>query len=482
MFKALSRASVCQCAHPLIGRVSRRIEAVPFQTAGLEAARSSPAERQAESDPFAAWQTDQGLILHNIRLFDGIQAKVQHNLAVRIDKARITQVLPLAQLHDEQALLVDGQGLLLMPGLIDAHWHTTLCGITQIEALTADVPYIHLRAAREAHNTLLRGFTSVRDVGGPSFSLKRAIDEQLMVGPRIFPSGAMISQTSGHGDFRMRSEVPRQSDYLGHAERAGMAAIADGPDEVLRRAREQLMLGASQIKLMAGGGVASTYDPLDSVQYFEQELRQAVQAAEDWGTYVMVHVYHTQGIQRALRAGVRSIEHGQLADEETVRMMADQGVWWSLQPFLADEDSNKYADPVAQANQKRVAQGTVRAFEMAQRFKVKTAWGTDILFTPQNLTKHGRMLSKLTRFYSPLDALMLATGNNGQLLSMSGLRHPYGGAELGVIKAGALADMLLVDGDPEKNLDFLTTPEQSLRLIMKDGQVYKNDLAAHYQG
>lgn len=466
----MSFANACLCTHPFVQRVQRRIDAIPFQVAPPSAPET------LRPDQAQGPQPGQALILHNFRLFDGQQAKVQQGLAMRIDGNRITRIVPLAHLQDDQAYLFDCAGLLLLPGLIDAHWHTTLCGISQMQALTADVPYIHLRAAHEAQRTLFRGFTTVRDAGGPSFSLKRAIDEGLVAGPRIFPSGAMVSQTAGHGDFRMRHELPRLVDSLSHAERAGMAAIADGPDEVLRRVREQLMLGASQIKLMAGGGVASTYDPLDSVQFFEQELRQAVQAAQDWGTYVMVHVYHARGIQRAIKAGVRSIEHGQLADEETARLMADEGVWWSLQAFLADEDANQYADPLARANQKRVAVGTVQAFELAQRFNIQTAWGTDILFTPENLPKQGRMLSKLTRFYSPLDTLMLATGNNGRLLQMSGLRHPYQGAELGVIKEGALADILVADGDPEKSLEFLEHPEQNLKLIMKDGQIYKNDI------
>lgn len=228
--------------------------------------------------------------------------------------------------------------------------------------------------------------------------------------------------------------------------------------------------------VMAGGGVTSPYDPLDSLPFTEAELRAGVAAASDWGTYVMVHVYTAKDIERAVRAGVRSIEHGQLADEKVVRMMADKGIGWSLQPFLADEDANKLADPAARANQLRVAEGTVKAYEMAQKFNVQTAWETDILFTPQNLPQQGRMLAKLTRFYPPLDLLLMATGQNGQLLMMSGLRNPYEG-ELGTIAPGSLADILVADGDPTVSLDFLTNPDDNLRLIMKDGKIYKSTLA-----
>ncbi len=396
-------------------------------------------------------------------------------MSVKIDDGRIDAIVDGSG-SIEGVEVIDCGGRVVMPGLIDAHWHTTLAAISQMEAMTADVGYVHLVAAREAERTLMRGVTSVRDVGGPSFALKRAIDEGIVNGPRIFPAGAMISQTSGHGDFRMRHDIPRGTTTpLSEAERQGVAVIADGEAEVLRRTREQLMLGASQIKLMAGGGVASLYDPLDSTQFSERELRAAVEAADDWGTYVMVHVYTPRGIQRALRAGVKSIEHGQLADEETVRMMAGEGAWWSLQPFLQDEDANVYPDAARRESQRQVAEGTVRAYEMAQRFNVKTAWGTDILFSPKNTPNQLRHLAKLTRFYDPLTVLAMATGHNGELLELSGPRSPYPGL-LGRIAPGALADLLVVDGDPERGLEFLNDPERNLKLIMKAGKVYKDIL------
>lgn len=412
------------------------------------------------------------LLFTNLRLFDG--ATLRNGVALLVDDGLIRDVLP-ATTEVTDAEIVDCGGRVVMPGLIDAHWHATLAGISQTTAMTADPAYIHLVAAREAERTLLRGFTTVRDVGGPVFALKRAIDEGIVQGPRIYPSGAMISQTSGHGDFRMRHEVPRVAGELGPIERAGVSMIADGEDEVLRRVREQLMLGATQIKLMAGGGVASINDPLDSTQYSERELRAAVEAAADWGTYVMTHVYTPRGIQRAIKAGVKSIEHGQLADRETVRMMAGEGVWWSLQPFLQDEDSNVYPDAARRESQRQVAEGTVRAYELAQRFKIKTAWGTDILFNPQNLPNQGRQLAKLTRFYRPLEVLSMATAANGELVGLCGARNPYA-APVGRLVPGALADLLVVDGDPETSLDFLTDPEQNLKLIMKAGRIYKDAL------
>ncbi|HEY9291660.1 MAG TPA: amidohydrolase family protein, partial [Microlunatus sp.] len=240
----------------------------------------------------------------------------------------------------EGARRVDGAGRVIMPGLIDAHWHAAFATVPLAVSMRADPGYIHLLAGRSATDTLLRGFTSVRDAGGPTFGLKQAIDSGVVPGPRIFPSGAMISQTGGHGDFRSPGDIPRgRLGHHSHTDLLGATAVADGVDEVLRAAREQLMLGASQLKVMAGGGVASFYDPLDVTQYTEAELHAAVEAAANWGTYVMVHAYTPQSVQQAIRAGVRSIEHGQLLDEETVAMIAEHQLWWSLQPFLDDEDA-----------------------------------------------------------------------------------------------------------------------------------------------
>ena len=179
--------------------------------------------------------------------------------------------------------------------------------------------------------------------------------------------------------------------------------------------------------MLAGGGVASMYDPLDSTQFSESELRAGVEVASDWNTYVMAHVYTPKGIQRSIRAGVKCIEHGQRADEASVRMMRDEGVWWSLQPFLQDEDSNVYPDPARRASQKQVAEGTVQAYALAQKYGIKTGWGTDMLFNPKNTGSQGRQLAKLTRFYDPLKLLGQATGVNGDLLALSGARNPYPG-------------------------------------------------------
>jgi imidazolonepropionase-like amidohydrolase len=322
----------------------------------------------------------------------------------------------------------------------------------------------------------MQGFTSARDVGGPVFGLKRAIDEGAIAGPRIWPAGAMISQTSGHGDFRTLHDVPRAGGELHYTERIGAAAIADGVEEVLRRTREQLMLGASQIKIMAGGGVTSEHDPLDSSQFTEAEIHAAVDAADAWNTYVAVHAYTPRAIKAALRTGVKCIDHGHLADEASAQLMAEKGAWWSLQPFLDDEDATPFPEGSAQrAQQLQVIQGTDSAYRLAKKYQVKTAFGTDTLFNAKIAARQGAQLAKLVRWHSPVEVLKMATADNGELLALSGPRNPYPG-KLGVIANDALADLLLVDGDPLADIALIANPEKNFRIIMKDGKIYKNTL------
>jgi imidazolonepropionase-like amidohydrolase len=297
-----------------------------------------------------------------------------------------------------------------------------------------------------------------------------------MIGPRIYPSGAFVSQTSGHGDFRFLFEIPRTlGGPLSHSEAEGIAAIADSPDEVRLRVREQLRRGASQIKLMAGGGVSSPYNPIESIQYTEAEIRAAVEAADNWGTYVTVHVYTPRAIRQAVAAGVKCIEHGHLIDEPTAKLLADKGIWWSLQPLTYDEDVFARMSPVSQRKALEVFAGTENAYRLAKKYKVKTAFGADILFDAGAASRQGAYLAKLVRWYTPAEALKMATADNGELMALSGFINPYPGT-LGVVAEGALADLLLVDGNPLENIELIADPDQNFRLIMKDGVIYKNTL------
>ena len=418
------------------------------------------------------------VLINNVHVFDGkssSRSKSPVNVLIVDDVIHGISTAELPAPEDASLTLIDGGGRTLMPGLIDAHWHMMLVGQTLTDAMTSEVGYTNLRAAQVAEATLMRGFTTVRDMGGPVRGLRRAIEEGQYPGPRIFPSGAMISQTGGHGDFRLPHEIPRAPNVpLSHTEQTRTAAIADGPDEVLRRVREQLMLGATQIKLMAGGGVTSVYDPLDATQYTPDEIRTAVVAAENGGTYVTVHAYTSHAVKMSIEAGVKAIEHGQLVDEDTVKLMASKGIWWSLQPFLDNEIANKQKGP-SRVKQLMVAAGTDRAYALARKHNVKVAFGTDILFSGDNGEVQNARLASLDRWYSPGEVLQIATGNNGALLALTGERNPYK-KPLGVIEEGALADLLLVDGDPTADLALIKDPAKNFVVIIKNGLIYKNIL------
>ncbi len=408
----------------------------------------------------------------NVRVFDGTGSPLTAPMSVLVEGNLITKIAAKVD-APAGATVINGGGRTLMPGLIDAHVHLMFSNIAQMVAMTSDIGYINIVATKAAEQMLLRGFTSVRDLGGPVFGLKRGIDTGVVPGPRIWPSGSFISQSGGHGDFRLPTDMPAPPGAFTFTERIGASAIADSPDTVRQRVREQLALGASQIKLMAGGGVASNYDPLDVTQYSTEELRAAVEAAENWGTYVTVHAYTPRAVSQALDAGVKCIDHGQLLNEATVKRMAEKGVWWSLQPFTDDKPSAFPEGSSNRAKQLTMFAGTDTAYTLAKKHKVRTGWGTDILFSAANAAGQGEELAKMTRWFSPAEALRIATSENAELLALSGERNPYPG-KVGVVAEGALADLLLVDGDPIADLNLVADPAKNFLVIMKDGKIYKN--------
>jgi imidazolonepropionase-like amidohydrolase len=413
-------------------------------------------------------------LIENVRIFDGTHPSLSapSNVLIRgnIVEKISTSPIPTDRRADTQ--IIAGGGRVLMPGLIDAHWHATMVRSTPAQLLSSDIGYTTLLAGAEATATLMRGFTTVRDMGGPAFALKRAIDDGVLPGPRIYPSGAVITISGGHGDFRELIELPRTPGTLSRVEQLGGSAIADSPDEVRKRSREQLMQGASQIKLTAGGGVASPFSPLEVTTFTEAELRAAVEAATDWGTYVATHAYTTSAIQRSIAAGVKVIEHGHLMDEATARLMAEKGIWLSTQPFV-DLGGAKMLPAAQQQQMMQVMNGTAAVYGYVKKYKIKTAFGTDILFSPALAEHQGQGIVDLTRWFTPAEALAMATSANGELLALSGLRNPYPG-KLGVVEQGALADLVVVDGNPLDNIDLVADPANKFLVIMKDGIIYKN--------
>ncbi|MGA0593993.1 amidohydrolase family protein [Enterovirga sp. CN4-39] len=417
------------------------------------------------------------ILFENVRIFDGRNPTLSTPSHVLVKGNVIERIstTPIERAAETDVVVLPGAGRVLMPGLIDAHWHAMMVRPTPAMLLSSDIGYSTLLAGVEATATLMRGFTTVRDLGGPSFSLKRAIDQGLLPGPRIYPSGAVITITSGHGDFRQLSDLPRTiGGMLARVEQLGGSMIADSPDEVRMRVREQLMQGASQIKLTAGGGVASPFSPLDVSTFTAEELRAAVEAAENWATYVCTHAYTPAAIQRSIAAGVRCIEHGHLMDEPTARLMAERGIWLSTQPFL-DMSPAQGLGPAEQAKLRQVVEGTHNVYALARKHRIKTAFGTDVLFSKELAQRQGSMLAALANWYTPAEALIMATSTNAELLNLSGPRNPYPG-KLGVIEAGALADLLLVDGNPLENLLLVADPDRNFLVIMKDGGIYKNPL------
>jgi len=435
---------------------------------------SPPANPDATATPKVAVA-----LFKNVRIFDGKAEKLSdtNNVMVRGNIIERVSSDTIQSPADANVTVIDGGGRTLMPGLIDAHVHAMLIRPTPAQAIAGDVGYNNIAAGAEATDTLLRGFTTVRDVGGPAFGLKQAIDEDIIAGPRIFPSGAMITITGGHGDFRQLSELPRMiGGTLSRVEQIGGSAVADSPDEVRLRGREQLVQGASQIKLSAGGGVSSPHSPIDVSTFTEAELRAAVEAAENWGTYVTVHAFTPASIQRAIAAGVRCIEHGVLMDEATAKLMAGKGVWLSLQPIPEELRQGFPVGSVQRAKFDEVWSGIARTYELAKKYKIKTAWGTDVLFSQALAQQQGAILASLVRWYTPAEALVMATGTNAQLLALSGKRSPYPG-KLGVVEEGALADLLLVAGNPITDIKLVADPAKNFVLIMKDGKIYKNTLS-----
>jgi imidazolonepropionase-like amidohydrolase len=467
----------CSCCRGELQSLTRRINAdlsrrgfiggIGASLAALNLPRAARAQGASGPTP--------PIVFRNFLLFDGKSNAARGGLSLIVEGGRIKAVTPGSLAGPDGARTIDCGGRVVMPGLIDAHWHCIFAALPIATLFAADIGYVFVAAAAEAERTLMRGFTTVRDLGGPSFALKQAIDEGLVPGPRIYPCGAMITTTGGHGDLRPLSDLPRSpGGPVSYMERTGAANIADSADEVRLRVREQLLQGASQIKLVGGGGVSSPRTTLDMLTFSEPELRAGVDAAADRNTYVAVHVYPPAAIQRAIGAGVQCIEHGHLMDEATARLMAEKGVWLSIQPFIGDDDTVPLSGQ-SRINQLQVIAGTNTAYPLAKDHKLKTAFGSDILFSAEKATRQGIMLTHLKRWYESAEILKMATGTNGELLALSGPRNPYPG-KLGVIEEGAFADLIVVDGDPIANIALVEDPEKNFLIIMKDGKIYKDAL------
>ncbi|HUO96051.1 MAG TPA: amidohydrolase family protein [Steroidobacteraceae bacterium] len=421
----------------------------------------------------AAAPEAQATLIRNVRIFDGHDVAAGSGEVLIVgNKIEAVSRGPLSPPAGTHPTVIDGGGRLLTPGFIDAHVHLGLV-LTHSALEDSDPTYVAALELRGAEAALLRGFTTERDTGGSVMGLKRAIDEGYAAGPRIYPSGAAISQTSGHGDDRRYTDRQRHwGGTLSFAERRGDEVIADGVPEVLAAAREQLRLGAVQIKVMASGGAASEFDPLYVTEYTPEELRAAVDAAAGFGTYVTVHSYNAQSTRRAIEAGVKCIEHGHLIDEPTMRLLAERGVFLSTNVVVYEE-----LPPGITAAQKvkfeQVREATDAMMKLARKYHVKLGFGTDLINSLDAQARQNREFTLRSRWFSPLEILRQATSGNAEILALSGLRNPYPG-KLGVVEPGAYADLLLINGDPLTDISILEHPDSALALIMKDGRIYRD--------
>ncbi len=428
------------------------------------------------SNALFAEETSNVTLFTNVNVFDGVNEKLIQNANVVVTGNLITEVStePLAVAGGK---VIDGGGRTMIPGLIDAHWHTTYCCTAQSTVITGDILEIAIRGALGSEETLLRGFTTVRDVGGNPFSTKKLIDAGELIGPRIFPSGPPITQTGGHLDYRPYQAVPSNpADSLWYWYKNAMMLQADGVPEVILRTREVMRMGASQIKIAAGGGVSSLYDPLDVRQYTKAELEAFVEVAETYNTYVLAHIFTDEAAQVAVEAGVKSIEHGNLLSEKTLKLMKKKGAWLSVQPIINDDDAIKFDNPVSTKKFIEVTEGTDRVIELAKKLGVKMAWGTDMLFDKELARKQGTFVAKMKRWFTPYEIMKMVTSNNAELLTLAGPRTPYRQGVLGEVRKGAYADLILVNGNPLKDIDLISDAATNFDLIMKDGKIFKNKL------
>ena len=419
------------------------------------------------------------IYITGVDVFDGHSEKLHRNRYVLVEGNRISKISTseIKELEPD-AVIINGAGRVMVPGLIDTHSHLAITG-SPGEMRDWSWERIGVLMGKRAETTLMWGFTTVRDLGGPVMGLKQNIDEGLVPGPRIFPSLAFITQTGGHGDFRAWTDPhPRWFDETANWERLGFYRLADGVPDVLASVRENLSRGATQIKLMGSGGVGSEYDPIDSVQYTLEEQRAAVRAAEDWGTYVGAHLHNGPAIKRALQAGLKSIDHGFGIDEEGMKMLVSQGAFlnthFAWNHLVLDAD---FLNEFQLAKAREVVSWSDNMVGLAKKYKPKItycvdAFGSDELFN----ALYAMEFRARAAHFSPLEILRQATSGAAELLEQSGRRNPYRQGKLGVVEEGAYADLLLVDGDPLADITLFSKPEQHLRLIMKDGIVYKNTL------
>ena len=404
------------------------------------------------------------IMFANCAVLDGTRKERREDHHVLVEGDRIREVSD-APIKSGTARTIDLKGRTLMPGLIDAHVHVLAVDLPLDRLSDRPVTLLTLQAAKVLEGMLQRGFTTIRDAGGADGGLAEAVEEGLVHGPRIFPSGMALSQTGGHGDVRPRTQSVETCACCA----GGLAGsrIADGVAECRRAARDELRKGATQIKILASGGVASPYDPIWNLQYSEEEVRAIVEEARAWRTYVLAHAYSPEAIRRSIEFGVRSIEHGNLIDRATAEHVAGADAF--VVPTLATYDAlHRFGRELGftetnMAKLAEVREAGLGSLEILQRAGVKIGWGTDLL-GPMHRHQSREFIIRAEAM-APFDIIRSATLVNAELLNRAG--------DLGVVAPGARADLIAVDGDPLTDISLLDGQGEHLTQIMKDGVFYK---------
>ena len=417
-------------------------------------------------------------LIKNVHVWDGTSDGVTKKINVLVEGNLVKKIRASESDANADATVIDGNGSIMIPGLIDMHAHLCLQEGMLVGRDNYDQMAMGARTAISMQQYLEQGFTTARDVGCNVLGVAKAINNGLLPGPRIFPAGGFLSQTGGHADTGSFNDVPGRVDDL---ERHGFGYIVDGKTEVRRAARQNLRAGATHIKLMAGGGVASEFDPIHTTQFSVEEFEAAVEVAKDYGTYVTVHAYHDRSVNRAIDAGVRVIEHNFLVSEDTIMRMKKEGIALSAQFVMSleafgDPESITFFSPDQKTKAKSVNAGATQMFKWARKHDLLVVSGGDMFGPAYNRRQADNMVWATKVGFTPLEIMKMGTSNAAEVLSWSGGMNPYKYGNLGVIEEGAYADLILIKGNPLQDITILNDYGDKFKVIMKDGKVLKNTL------
>jgi imidazolonepropionase-like amidohydrolase len=407
-------------------------------------------------------------LIENVRIFNGVDAQLVAG-HVLIEDGVIAKVSEDGIDAPGGATVIDGGNRVLSPGFIDLHVHLT--SHVPPNQLDAYATLSSVYAAKVAKHYIDSGFTSIRDAGGTHPHFARAIDSGAIEGPRVFPSGAYISQTAGHGDARGGSDPHPTLQGGSHYMVGGQSVLADGVPQFLAAARENLRLGATQIKIMGGGGVISEYDPIDSLQSTPEEIRAAVQAASDFGTYVLAHAYTSDAVRRLVDNGVKCIEHGLLIDDATAKYVKEHDVVISTQLVVYRELKNMPGITETHLRKLEVVlKGQENLVGLIKKYKITTGFSTDLISGMYPLLT--REFTERAMYWTPAEVLAQATSESAKVIRLSGGLNRHG--NFGEIREGWLAVVVLINGEPLEDISVLRDPENNLALIMKGGVIVKS--------